>query len=228
MSRYFPRGPRSLCYRALELALVVAAPLLAVGLCSSPAAFASSPMIGMTQESSSVTGVTHSASTAATAPSVLTLSVAARPHDPTDLTLVSHLQSSSDNGGKSVAFFVVSTQFKQPEDVPIGTAKTAADGTASVSYKPTWSGKEQFVAKLTSPGAQVPAATAYYRVTASTPGPLYAAANPARPLSFIGHIFLGVVLTIVALIWLGLIIMLVAAVGWMPRLAGGGIGRRDK
>ncbi len=208
MSRYFPRGYRSLRYRTLRFVLVAAAPMLAVGLCRSPEAFASSPVI-------------HSASKAATAPTVLTLSVAARPHDPAELTLVSRLQSSSGNGGKSVAFFVVSTEFKQPKDVPIGTAKTAADGTASVSYKPTWSGKEQFVAKLSSAGTQVPAATAYYRVTASTPGPLSAAANPARPLASIGHVFLNVILAIVALVWLGLIITLVLAVGWMPRLAGG-------
>ena len=200
MNRYSPRGIRSLRYRTLKCVLVVAAPILAVGLCSSPAAFA-----------------------AATTPTVLTLSVASRPPNPTDLTLVSRLQSSSGTGGKSVAFFVVSTEFKQPKDVPIGTAKTAADGTASVRYKPTWSGKEQFVAKLTSSGTHVPAASAYYRVVSSTPGPLFAGANPARPLSSVGHIFLRVILTSVALIWLGLIIMLVLAVGWMPRLAGRGI-----
>ena len=200
MNRYSPRGIRSLRYRTLKCVLVVAAPILAVGLCSSPAAFA-----------------------AATTPTVLTLSVASRPPNPTDLTLVSRLQSSSGNGGKTVAFFVVSTEFEKARELPIGTAKTAADGTASVRYKPTWSGKEQFVAKLTSSGTHVPAATAYYRVVSSTPGPLFAGANPARPLSSVGHIFLRVILTTVALVWLGLIIMLVLAVGWMPRLAGRGI-----
>jgi hypothetical protein len=200
MNRYSPRGIRSLRYRTLKCVLVVAAPILAVGLCSSPAAFA-----------------------AATTPTVLTLSVASRPPNPTDLTLVSRLQSSSGNGGKTVAFFVVSTEFEKARELPIGTAKTAADGTASVRYKPTWSGKEQFVAKLTSSGTHVPAARAYYRVVSSTPGPLFAGANPARPLSSVGHIFLRVILTTVALVWLGLIIMLVLAVGWMPRLAGRGI-----
>jgi len=34
---------------------------------------------------------------------------------------------------------------------------------------------------------------------------------------------LRVILTTVALVWLGLIIMLVLAVAWMPRLAGRGI-----
>ena len=200
MNRYSPRGIRSLRYRTLKCVLVVAAPILAVGLCSSPAAFA-----------------------AATTPTVLTLSVASRPPNPTDLTLVSRLQSSSGTGGKTVAFFVVSTEFEKARELPIGTAKTAADGTASVRYKPTWSGKEQFVAKLTSAGTHVPAATAYYRVVSSTPGPLFAGANPARPLSSVGHIFLRVILTTVALVWLGLIIMLVLAVAWMPRLAGRGI-----
>jgi hypothetical protein len=210
MSRYFPRGFRSLRYRTVRFALVAAAPMLAVALCRSPEAFASSPVI-------------HSAGKAATAPAALTLSVAARPHHPSDVTLAARLQSGSGDGGRTISFFVVSTEFAQPKDVPIGTAKTTADGTASVAYKPTWSGREKFIAKLTSPAADVPAATAYYRVTASTPGPLAAAANPARPLSSIGHVFLDVVLSIVALVWLGLIVMVALAVGWMPRLADRGI-----
>lgn len=187
----------SLRCRTPGLVLAVAASLVAVGLSRASEAFASPP--------------------------ALTLSVAARPHHPAELTLVSRLGSSSDKRGRSVAFFVVSTEFGQHRDVPIGTAETAADGTASVRYKPTWSGTEQFVAKLTGPGAQVPAATASYRVTASTPGLLSAGANPARPLAAVGHVFLDVILTIVALVWLGLIITLVLAIGWMPRLAGGGI-----
>jgi hypothetical protein len=196
--------------RTVRFALVAAAPMLAVALSRSPEAFASSP-------------VTHSAGKAATTPAVLTLSVAARPHKPAELTLVSRLRSSSGSGGKSVAFFVVSTEFGKAMEVPIGTAKTAADGTASVRYKPTWSGKEQFVARLISSGAHAPAASASYRVASSTSGPLFAGANPARPLSSVGHIFLRVILTTVALVWLGLIIIVVLAVAWMPRLAGRGI-----
>lgn len=202
MSRYCPRGDCSPRYRTVRLALVAATPMLAVALFLSPEAFASSPVI-------------HSAGKA-----VLTLSVAARPHNPAELTLVSRLQSSAGSRGKSVAFFVVSTEFEKARELLIGTAKTAADGTASVKYKPTWSGKEQFVAKLTGSATHAPTASAYYRVVSSTPGPLYAGANPARPLSSVGHIFLRVILTTVALVWLGLIIMLVLAVGWMPRLAG--------
>jgi len=205
MSRYCPRGDCSPRYRTVRFALVAATPMLAAALLLSPEAFASSPAIDSAGKA------------------VLTLSVAARPHNPAELTLVSRLQSSSGSGGKSVAFFVVSTEFEKAREVPIGTAKTAADGTASVRYKPTWSGKEQFVARLTGAGTQAPTASAYYRVVSSTPGPLFAGANPARPLSSVGHIFLRVILTTVALVWLGLIIMLVLAVAWMPRLAGRGI-----
>ncbi len=212
MSRHSLRGFRSRRYRMLTFVLVTAAPALAAGVCSSPAAFASSPM----------TGTTHNAGAAATAPAALTLSVVARPHHPSDVTVVARLQSGSGDGGRTISFFVVSTEFAQPRDVPIGTAKTTADGTASVAYKPTWSGREKFIAKLASPGAQA-AATAYYRVTASTPGPLFAGANPARPLSSMGHVFLDVILSIVALVWLGLITMVALAVGWLPRLAREGI-----
>lgn len=168
---------------------------LAVGLCSAPAAVAS--------------------------PTGLTLSVTARAHHPAELTLVSRL--GSGERGRSVAFFVVSTEFGPPRNVPIGTAATAANGTASIGYRPTWSGEEQFVAELTGPGARVPPATASYRVTASTPGLLSVGANPARPLASVGRVFLAVILTVVALVWLGLIITLVLAIGWMPRLAGRGV-----
>lgn len=190
----------SLRYGTRTLLAVVAAPLLAVGLCRSPQALAAPP---------------------APAATVLTLSVAARPHHPAELTLVSRLRSSSHEGGRSVAFSVVSTEFGQTRDVPIGTVETAADGTAHVRYDPTWSGEQRFVARLTGPGAHVPAATVSYRVTTSTPGPLSAGANPARPLASVGHVFLGVILTLVVLVWLGLMITLVLAIGWMPRLAGG-------
>lgn len=121
---------------------------------------------------------------------------------------------------------MVTKEFGGDDDVPIGTASTAPSGAASITYKPTWTGKEQFVAKLTAgaSGADAATATSYYRVTTSAPGPLYATANPQRPLSFIGHIFVGTVLAIVALLWLTLIVILLLMARRLPRLAGGGKG----
>jgi hypothetical protein len=143
------------------------------------------------------------------------------------LILVSRLRSSSKRAGRTVAFFVVSREFKQPVNVPIGTADTAADGSAKISYKPTWSGDQTFIARLVGPGPHAKAATAKYRVAASTPGPLAASASPGRPLASVGHVFLEVILILAALVWLSLIIVLAIAFGWMPRLAGANAGRAD-
>lgn len=201
MSRDFRRDLPSPGHRARTTMLLVAVTIIAAGVSGAPASFGSS----------------------FATPTALTLSIAARPHHPTTLVLVSHLRSSSKRAGRFIAFFVVSTEFKQPMNVPIGTAKTTADGSAKISYTPTWSGEETFVAKLVGSGTHVRAATAHYRVTASTPGPLAATANPGRPLASVGGVFLDVILTVVALVWLSLIIVLAIAFGWMPRLAGEGI-----
>ena len=154
--------------------------------------------------------------TGAEAAAAPTLAVAALPGHPGQLSLVAHLPGAA---GRSIAFFVVSTEFKQPRDVPIGTAETAAGGTARIVYRPTWSGEERFVARLATPGVHAAQATAVYRVTASAPGPLYAGANPGRPLASVGQLFLDVILGLVALVWLSLGVTLAIAIGWLPRLA---------
>lgn len=147
-------------------------------------------------------------------PAGMSLSVAPRAGAPAELALVAR----GSRAGAAVAFFVVSTEFKRAR-VPIGVAKAASDGTARIRYTPTWSGTEQFVARLAELPTGGPEATVSYRVTASVAGPLAADANPGRPLASVGHTFLTVILTLVGLVWLTLIAMLALAIGWLPRLA---------
>jgi hypothetical protein len=161
------------------------------------------------------------AASPATAGSGATLAVAPKPGDPTRLTLVAHLPGSA---GERVAFFVVSNEFGSARRVPIGVATARADGAARIAYTPTWSGAQQFVVKLARPRAVAPSATAEYRVSASRPGPLAAGANPTRPLASVGHVFLAVILTVVALVWLSLSITLALAFGRLPQL---GAAERD-
>lgn len=144
------------------------------------------------------------------------LSVAARAGGPARLALVARLHGASR--GATVAFFVVSREFGDPRNVPIGVAKVGASGTARIDYRPTWSGVQQFVAKL----AGGPTATAAYRVAAAAPGPLHDTANPGRPLASVGHVFLDVILSVAALVWLSLAVTLVLAFARLPRLAGEG------
>ena len=145
------------------------------------------------------------------------LVVAPKPGDPSRLTLVAHLPGSA---GEPVAFFVVSKEFGSARKVPIGVAKVGTDGVARVAYTPTWGGAQQFVVKPARPSAGAPSATAEYRVTASKPGPLFASANPPRPLASVGHSFLLVILTVVVLVWSTLFMTLALAFGRLPRLAG--------
>lgn len=184
-------------------------------------------LVSVTTIAAGVFGAPPSRASSSAVRDALTLSVAERPQHPRTLILVSRLRSSSKRAGRSIAFFVVSREFKQPVDVPVGTADTAADGSAKISYRPTWSGEQTFIAKLVGPGPHVRAATAQYRVTASTPGSLVATAGPGRPLASVGHVFLDVILTLAALVWAGLIVMLAIAFGWMPRLAGANAGRAE-
>jgi hypothetical protein len=161
------------------------------------------------------------AAPAAAAPPFLTLTVATPTDHALVLTLTSRLEGVPHPAGKAVTFFVLSTEFGRHE-VKIATARTAADGRAAVRYHPTWSGDERFVARVRGVGARVRAATASYSVVVSRPGPLAARANPGRPLASVGNVFLDTALTAVAVVWLVLIGMLVAAFAWMPRLAGRG------
>lgn len=152
----------------------------------------------------------------AAAGSGASLTVTSKPGQQARLTLVAHLPGSA---GKPIAFFVVSKEFGPARKVPIGVAKAGADDRARIAYTPTWSGAQQFVVKLARPGTGAASATAEYRVIAFKPGPLSAGANPPRPLASVGHVFLAVILTIVALIWLSLLITLALAFGRLPRLA---------
>jgi hypothetical protein len=207
VSRHLVRAYWFVRHGLVKTAIVGVAGMLVVVLSPGPAAAAAAlPAIG--------------AGASATSPLILALSVAPQPGKPGNLLLTSHLQGGSRNGAESVAFFVVTTQFGQDQNVPIGSAKIAGDGTASIIYTPTWSGEQQFVARLSgSAAASALTATADYRVSADAVGPLYAAANPPRPFSFMGSAFLGALLTIVVLVWLTLIITLLVVVRGLPRLA---------
>jgi hypothetical protein len=167
-------------------------------------------------------------------PSTLTLFVAPKHGDSQALILKSHIAGGGVETGKSVCFFVVTTQFGKADDVLIGTA-TVSDTTPTpdLVYEPTWTGTQEFVAKLstgirpcaatTAPRPTAtsadPSATVHYRVVTSTSGPLEAKANPQRPLSVIGKVFGGSALFVVAAIWamllafLGLVALRLRRVG---------------
>lgn len=211
MRQHLAPAFRSLRHWAVVAAFGVAATVTVLGLYGSPAAAAGKPRA-------------NAASASTARPPTLTLSVAPGQGKSVNLTLTAYLKGGPSNSSGSVAFFVVDPEFSQGVDVAIGTARAATGGAASISYQPTWSGKEQFVAKVTSGlDGDTPSATAYYSVAASSPGPLYATANLTRPASSLGHVFVGTLLVIVALVWLTLISTLLLVARRLPRLAVGGL-----
>lgn len=158
---------------------------------------------------------------AAAAPGpALALTVTPQRSNPANLVLTAELRGSS-TAKQSIDFFVVSTEFGRAMNVGIGSATLGRDGRASVIYAPTWTGSTQFLARLGGLTAKDSlTATATYVVTADTVGALSPAANPARPFLFMGEPFLGLLLGVVALVWLTLIITLLVVVRGLPRLAG--------
>ncbi len=110
---------------------------------------------------------------------------------------------------KRVSFFVVTTELGGHRLVPLGSALTDSSGTASVIYQPTWVGKEEFVAEIGQDSAK-PLATAseYYVVTSAVAGMPPANINAPKPLRQVGMDFVAVVLTVVAAVWLTLLITL--------------------
>ncbi|MDA8274705.1 MAG: polysulfide reductase NrfD [Actinomycetota bacterium] len=121
--------------------------------------------------------------------------------------------------GDAVTFSVVSHEFAGSGLMQVGTATTDAAGIAQVDYVPTWTGQEQFVARVVGPGGSVAAsATTTYTVTVDPPGLPKSIYEYQRPLTTTGHWVVVTLLTIVAIIWVLLLGSLTLVVVRMPRL----------
>ena len=150
---------------------------------------------------------------------VVKLSVKQSADKPEQLVLTSRVQGAAGTAGRSVTFYVVTRQFGDERTVPIGSADLERDGTASVTYRPTWNGDQRFVAHLDGDPATAPSGSASYQVTASTEGPYYPLANQPRPFGPLGRVFVDVLLATVALVWLTLVLTVVRVARGLPHRA---------
>ncbi len=108
----------------------------------------------------------------------------------------------SPGGNMSVSFYVVTTEFgPQGQDVPIGTVVTDASGAAHLSYRPTLSGADTFVARVNPAGSKVVTAKTTVHVTQAVSA--YTPA-PTKPFSTVGKNVVLALLLIVAAIWIAL------------------------
>lgn len=208
--------------RGATLALVVAAVALGVaavvgaGVDAKPAGAAT-----LAQAASTQVQVAPAATPAgAPAATPVTLAVAPVAAGKATLALRATVGTPAAPGtGDAVTFSVVSHEFAGSGLMQVGTATTDAAGVAHVDYVPTWTGKEQFVARVVDPGGSVAAsATATYTVTVDPPGLPKSIYEYQRPLTTTGHWVVVTLLTIVAIIWVLLLGSLTLVVVRMPRL----------
>jgi Ni/Fe-hydrogenase subunit HybB-like protein len=107
-----------------------------------------------------------------------------------------------------VQFFQLTTEFgPHGQLVPLGTATTSKTGTATLAYQPTVTGAQKYVAKYPATST-AGAATANTTVNVTSARSPYRPAPP-KPLAGLGKITVGVLLTIVVLIWLTLTIQII-------------------
>lgn len=121
--------------------------------------------------------------------------------------------------GTAVSLFVVTHEFSSSGLMQVGSATTDATGVATATYLPTWTGEEQFVAKVAGPdGSVAGTASATYNVLVDPPGLPTSVYEYQRPLNTTGHWVVVTLLSIVAIVWVLLLGSLALVVLRMPQL----------
>ncbi len=163
--------------------------------------------------------VLAAASPAAAAPPALRLTLAAKPlarARPTVEVLARLAATPGGPGaahraleGVTVTFAVHLDEFAGAPLLTLGAATTDAAGDARLTYAPTFSGRQALVATATdTAGATLATATTSYRAIASV-HPFAGSTEAIRPDGAIGRVVVGVLLGILALLWIVLVTVVV-------------------
>ena len=148
----------------------------------------------------------------------LSLDVARSGASAVQLVLTAAVASPTSN--ERVSFYVVTTELGGHRLVPLGSAAVGPSGAASITYQPTWTGMEQFVAQIGSdPSKPAASADRSFLVTSAVPGMGPKLTNSPKPLRQVGEDFVAVVLAVVALVWATLLATLYRVVRGTRRLA---------
>ncbi|MHB1785684.1 MAG: hypothetical protein ACYCS7_05970, partial [Acidimicrobiales bacterium] len=91
----------------------------------------------------------------------------------------------------------------------LGWATTDDLGVASYTYHPTWTGRQSLVASATNAAGATLASATTSVAAASAAQPFAAGAEAVRPDGTIGRVVVGVLLAILALLWVVLVIVVV-------------------
>lgn len=165
---------------------------------------------------------------ASSAPGALELSARPAPGHPKTVELTAAFASPASSeaagiAGAKVSFSVRVGEFAGAPALAIGAARTDAAGVATLAYRPTWRGRQVLVATATTAtGKVVGTAKAILVVIAATHA-FAGTVQAARPDGIIGRWVAGVLLGIVATIWIVLAVIVVRvnlALGGRARRAG--------
>lgn len=132
--------------------------------------------------------------------------------------------------GYQVSFSVHVEQFSGAPLLALGSAATDAAGEATLTYRPTWTGSQALVATATSPGGSTlgPATASFTALSASHP--FAGTVEASRPDGVIGRWVAGVLLGVLAILWVTLVGVVVRAHLALGSRSGpeGGPGRRAR
>ncbi len=139
------------------------------------------------------------------------------PHDHGAVELVATLQmpasvapsKPASLAGAEVSFSVHLSEFSGAPLLALGTATTNGAGVATLAYRPTWTGHQALVATAANAaGTPLASATASFAATDATHA-FAGTVQAVRPDGVIGRWVAGVLLAIVAMLWVTLIAVLV-------------------
>lgn len=181
--------------RSMSVLAAVGAAMLLLSLFASANARAGRPEV---QVAPPVLGWTHARSE---------VSVAARPLDTGAWTLEAHVRDvqAGPIGGCTVRFDA-KIELLGVRTVELGTARTDSSGTATLTYRPTWTGTHRIVALAPFDDGTVVSTEAVIEVTGAAP-----AATPAARLPVIGSWAGPMAALVLAVVW-GLLAVVVVRV----------------
>ena len=125
----------------------------------------------------------------------------------------------SGSPGQKVDFYVQTATFSTGGLMEIGSA-SATNGSAEITYLPTWTGEEIFVARALGAGGSVAgSATQAYKVTLDPAGLPKSVYEYTRPMDGVGVNLVRTLLAIAAAVWIVLLGTLLVVAVRIPRLA---------
>jgi ABC-type antimicrobial peptide transport system permease subunit len=153
---------------------------------------------------------------ATTVPPALTLRAEQAPGDPQAVELTASLVQTPGSSvqpgslaGDSVNFSVHLDEFAGAPLLALGSATTDATGTATMTYRPTWTGRQALTATVTDASGNTLGSAVTNFTADSADRPFVGTIEAARPDGTIGQAVAGVLIALVVILWVTLIAVVV-------------------